>query len=356
MDYNRTGLLSAANPIYVGTPVGAAGFAGPVAGPVGPITLAATPTPTNRSSRWKGKGRATYRTPVKYRPLPPRSTALRIRKQMLPTRIVYVSDSDSDDEATTAKASSTNVSIIDSAIDAAVALPLDPTVASVAGTTSSGIDSVDGAVETHGAEDRGAVVHGSDDEGPDFLPSYPQRPTSTSSARQSAPGSPSSTPRASPAATEIPATPVRYSPSARMFVPLFSDGCDTGPRLDLSHILRSGKRFRLTPQGRSLAEDGADPLSPLTPLTPSTVHSVHASPIAGPSRQAVFHTAGVVAPLAGPSHQTVSHNASTHNDVDDDNASTSTETEYRVSEIGDIEAVGQVMDEVYFKWKESESK
>ncbi|KAF9470938.1 hypothetical protein BDN70DRAFT_939317 [Pholiota conissans] len=343
---------SASNPIFIGTPVAAAG-------PAGPIPLAATPTPMNQTSRWKGKGRAIFRTPVKYRPIPPKSTALRIRKQVPPTCTIYISDSDSDNEATTAKAPSTNASIIDSAIDADVAPPLDPTVASVAGTTTSGIDNTDGAIEAGGAEDRGVVVHGSDDEGPGFLPNYPQRPTSTSAPEQSAPGTPSGTPRASPAASEIPATPVRYSPSARMFVPLFSDGSDTGPRLDLSHILRSGKRFRLTPQGRSLAVDGADPLSPLTPLTPSTVHSVHASPIAGPS-QAVVHTATVVAPLAGPSHQIVSHSASPHNvddNIDDnDDASVSTETEYRISEIGDIEAVGRVMDEVYIKWKESESK
>ncbi|KAF9470315.1 hypothetical protein BDN70DRAFT_939821 [Pholiota conissans] len=334
---------SAANPIYVGTPIAAAG----------PAPLAATPTPMNQGSRWKGKGRATFRTPVKYRPFPLKHTALRIIKAPPPTRIVYVSDSDSDDESTTPKVPSNEVSIIDSAIDAAVAPPIDPTVASV--------DGVDGNVEVEGAEHRGAVVHGSDDEGPDFLPNYPRGPTSTSAAEQSAPGTPSGAPRASPSATEIPATPVRHSPYARVFVSLFSDGSDTGPRLDLAHVLRSGKRFRVTPRGRRLMEGGADPLSPLTPLTPSTVPSVNASPIAGPSRQVVVSTP-VVAPLAGPSHQAVSLSPSPHNDdVNnniDDAASVSSESEYRVSEIdpADMEAVGQAIDEAYIKWMESESK
>ncbi|KAF9470121.1 hypothetical protein BDN70DRAFT_940042, partial [Pholiota conissans] len=204
--------------------------------------------------------------------------------------------------------------------------------------------------ELNGAEVRSAIVYGSDEEGPDFLPSYPR--ASASGEQQVEPRTP---PNAQPVSgpstglTEFTASaPLTPLSTSRVFVPLFSDSSDTGPRLDLAHVLRSGRRYRLTPNGRSLAQGGADASSPLTSLPRSTI-SGNTSPTAGPSRQSNDD-----APVAGPSHQPVagpsnSGNASLDDDIED---GANADDEYDVSEIdeADLEAIGKAMDDAWAQW------
>ncbi|KAF9472821.1 hypothetical protein BDN70DRAFT_900251 [Pholiota conissans] len=416
---------SAANPIYVGTPLNGTPVSTQTAGlgPVltqtaglGPVSTqsAVTPTPHGRIPR-EAKGKAPLCTPFKYQPPPLKPAQTRIRKRSSTARrVIWVSDTDDDDnnnKSNNSGSSNDNSaappgqdSPIDGAMNTTVNVAIDAVMDTAMDTAvDAAIDAAVGAavddalgnvsdVGVDGAERRGAVVYGSDEEGPDFLPTYPQGRASGSGTQQDAPTTPSNTqsdralPQVSPSETEIPETaPVTPLTSAKAFVVLFSDTSDSGPRLDLAHILRSGKRYRLTPQGRSLTLGGADPMSPLSSLSCSTT-SANASPVSGPSsRQNNVHTPTIASPASGPSsHQNVQTSAvttptgppvagpSSQQNIQmptvmsptttsgqaalaDDNASVSSYSEYDISEIdpADLEAIGKAMDDA---WEHSTRK